>query len=64
MTHLCNNHYKEATDFIAELSEDDRQKILTRIYELRDLYDITEEGATIMAVELAKKGGDKDGNEI
>ena len=58
------DYLTEAQDFINNLSNEDKAKILERVDELRDLFVITEEGATIMAVELAKKGGDKDGNEI
>ena len=52
------DYLTEAQDFINNLSNEDKAKILERVDELRDLFVITEEGATIMAVELAKKGGD------
>lgn len=48
--------YEESKLYIDSLSDEEREFFLKRIEELRHDFVLTEEGAMIMAVELAKKG--------
>jgi hypothetical protein len=48
--------YEESKLYIVPLSDEEREFFLKRIEELRHDFVLTEEGAMIMAVELAKKG--------
>ncbi|DBA34745.1 TPA_asm: hypothetical protein vir520_00020 [Caudoviricetes sp. vir520] len=56
MEKLVQDMYEESRRYIDALSDEERAIFLQRIEELRHEYVLTEEGAIIMAAELAKKG--------